>query len=289
MIIGYPPGGASDITARLMGQWLSERLGQPFIIESRPGGGTNIATEAVVHAPPDGYTLLLVAPANAINATLYKKLNFNFIHDIAPVAGLIRFPNVMQVNPSVPAKTVPEFIAYAKANPGKLNMASAGNGSTPHVSGELFKMMTGVNMVHVPYRGAALALTDLISGQVQVMFENPLSSIEFIRTGKLRPLAVTTATRSEVLPDLPTVSDFVPGYEASGWFGVGVPKGTPDEIIDKLNKEINAILADPKAKARFAELGASLMPGSPADFGKFVADETDKWAKVVKFSGARPD
>ena len=289
LIIGYPPGGASDITARLMGQWLSERLGQPFIIESRPGGGTNIATEAVVHAPPDGYTLLLVAPANAINATLYKKLNFNFIRDIAPVAGLIRFPNVMQVNPSVPAKTVPEFIAYAKANPGKLNMASAGNGSTPHVSGELFKMMTGVNMVHVPYRGAALALTDLIGGQVQVMFENPLSSIEFFRTGKLRPLAVTTATRSEVLPDLPTVSDFVPGYEASGWFGVGVPKGTPDEIIDKLNKEINAILADPKAKARFAGLGASLMPGSPADFGKFVADETDKWAKVVKFSGARPD
>ena len=289
LIVGYPPGGAADITARLMGQWLSERLGQPFIIESRPGGATNIATEAVVHAPPDGYTLLLVAPANAINATLFKKLNFNFIHDIAPVAGLIRFPNVMQVNPSVPAKTVPEFIAYAKANPGKLNMASAGNGSTPHVSGELFKMMTGVNMVHVPYRGAALALTDLIGGQVQVMFENPLSSIEFIRTGKLRPLAVTTATRSEVLPDLPTVSDVVPGYEASGWFGVGVPKGTPDEIIDKLNKEINAILADPKAKARFAELGASLMPGSPADFGKFVADETDKWAKVVKFSGARPD
>ena len=289
LIIGYPPGGAADITARLIGQWLSERIGQPIIIESRPGGGTNIATEAVVHAPPDGYTLLLVAPANAINATLFKKLNFNFIHDIAPVAGLIRFPNVMQVNPSVPAETVPEFIAYAKANPGKLNMASAGNGSTPHVSGEMFKMMTGVNMVHVPYRGAALALTDLIGGQVQVMFENPLSSIEFIRTGKLRPLAVTTATRSEVLPDLPTVSDFVPGYEASGWFGVGVPKGTPDEIIDKLNKEINAILADPKAKARFAELGASLMPGSPADFGKFVADETDKWAKVVKFSGARPD
>ena len=289
LIVGYPPGGAADITARLMGQWLSERLGQPFIIESRPGGATNIATEAVVHSPPDGYTLLLVPAANAINATLYEKLNFNFIHDIAPVAGLIRFPNVMQVNPSVPAKTVPEFIAYAKANPGKLNMASAGNGSTPHVSGELFKMMTGVNMVHVPYRGAALALTDLIGGQVQVMFENPLSSIEFIRTGKLRPLAVTTATRSEVLPDLPTVSDFVPGYEASGWFGVGVPKGTPDEIIDKLNKEINAILADPKAKARFAELGASLMPGSPADFGKFVADETDKWAKVVKFSGARPD
>ena len=288
-IIGYPPGGSADLTARLLGQWLSERLGQPFVIESRPGASTNIATEAVVRAPPDGYTLLLVAPANAINATLYEKLNFNFIHDIAPVAGIIRFPNVMVVNPLVPAKTVPEFIAYAKANPGRLNMASSGNGSTIHVSGELFKMMTGVNMVHVPYRGAALALTDLIGGQVQVMFENPLSSIEFIRAGKLRPLAVTTATRSEVLPDLPTVSDFVPGYEASGWFGVGVPKGTPDEIIDKLNKEINAILSDPKAKARFAELGASLMPGSPADFGKFVADETDKWAKVVKFSGARPD
>ena len=289
LIVGYPPGGAADITARLMGQWLSERLGQPFIIESRPGGATNIATEAVVHSPPDGYTLLLVPAANAINATLYEKLNFNFIHDIAPVAGLIRFPNVMQVNPSVPAKTVPEFIAYAKANPGKINMASAGNGSTPHVSGELFKMMTGVNMVHVPYRGAAPALTDLISGQVQVMFENPLSSIEFIRAGKLRPLAVTTATRSEVLPDLPTVSDFVPGYEASGWFGIGAPKDTPAEIVGKLNREINAILADPKAKVRFAELGASLIPGSPADFGKFVADETDKWAKVVKFSGARPD
>ena len=289
LIIGYPPGGSADITARLIGQWLSERLGQPFIIESRPGASTNIATEAVVHAPSDGYTLLLVAPANAINATLYEKLNFDFIRDIAPVAGLIRFPNVMQVNPSVPAKTVPEFIAYAKANPGKLNMASAGNGSTTHVSGELFKMMTGVNMVHVPYRGAAPALTDLISGQVQVIFENPLSSIEFIRAGKLRPLAVTTATRSEVLPDLPTVADFVPGYEASAWYGIGAPKETPAEIIDKLNKEINAILTDPKAKARLADLGASVIPGSPADFGKFVADETDKWAKVVKFSGAKPD
>jgi tripartite-type tricarboxylate transporter receptor subunit TctC len=289
LIIGYPPGGSADITARLMGQWLSERLGQPFIIESRPGASTNIATEAVVHAPPDGYTLLLVAPANAINATLYEKLNFNFIRDIAPVAGLIRFPNVMEVNPSVPAKTVPEFIAYAKANPGKLNMASAGNGSTTHVSGELFKMMTGVNMVHVPYRGAAPALTDLISGQVQVIFENPLSSIEFIRAGKLRPLAVTTATRSEVLPDLPTVSDFVPGYEASAWYGVGVPMGTPAEVTDRLNKEINAILADPKVKARFAELGASLIAGSPADFGKLVAEETEKWSKVVKFSGAKPD
>jgi tripartite-type tricarboxylate transporter receptor subunit TctC len=289
LIIGYPPGGSADITARLIGHWLSERLGQPFIVESRPGASTNIAAEAVVHAPSDGYTLLLVAPANAINATLYEKLNFDFIRDIAPVAGLIRFPNVLQVNPSVPAKTVPEFIAYAKANPGKLNMASAGNGSTTHVSGELFKMMTGVSMVHVPYRGAAPALTDLISGQVQVTFENPMASIEFIRAGKLRALAVTTATRSEVLPDLPTVGDFVPGYEASAWYGIGAPRGTPDEIINKLNKEINTILTDPKSKARLADLGASVIPGSAFDFGKLIADETDKWAKVVKFSGARPD
>jgi tripartite-type tricarboxylate transporter receptor subunit TctC len=240
LIIGYPPGGSADMTARLMGQWLSERLGQTFIIESRPGAATNIATEAVVHAPPDGYTLLLVAPANAINVTLYEKLNYNFVHDIAPVAGLIRFPNVMEVNPSVPAKTVPEFIAYAKANPGKLNMASSGNGSTIHVSGELFKMMTGISMIHVPYRGGAPALTDMISGQVQVMFDNVPTSIEFIRAGKLRPLAVTTAQRSEVLPDLPTVADFVPGYEASAWYGVGAPKGTPAEIIDKLNSEMSA-------------------------------------------------
>jgi tripartite-type tricarboxylate transporter receptor subunit TctC len=289
LIIGYPPGGSADITARLMGQWLSERLGQQFVIESRPGAGTNIATEAVVRAAPDGYTLLLVAPANAINATLYDKLNYNFIRDIAPVAGLIRFPNVMVVNPSVPAKTIPEFIAYAKANPGKLNMASSGNGSTIHVSGELFKMMTGVNMVHVPYRGGAPALTDMISGQVQVMFDNVPTSIEFIRAGKLRPLAVTTAARSDVLPDLPTVADFVPGYEASAWYGVGAPKGTPDEIIDRLNKEINAILADPKTKARLAELGATVLAGSPADFGKLVAEETEKWGKVVKFSGAKPD
>ena len=288
-IIGYPPGGSADITARLLGQWLSERLGQPFVIESRPGASTNIATEAVVRAPPDGYTLLLVAPANAINATLYEKLNFNFISDIAPVAGIIRFPNVMVVNPSVPAKTVPEFIAYAKANPGRLNMASSGNGSTIHVSGELFKMMTGVNMIHVPYRGGAPALTDMISGQVQVMFDNVPTPIEFIRAGKLRALAVTTATRSEVLPDLPTVADFVPGYEASAWYGVGVPKGTPDDVIDKLNKEINAVLSEPKAKARLADLGASLLAGSPADFGKLVADETEKWGKVVKFSGAKPD
>jgi tripartite-type tricarboxylate transporter receptor subunit TctC len=289
LIIGYPPGGSADMTARLMGQWLSERLGQTFVIESRPGAATNIATEAVVHAPPDGYTLLLVAPANAINVTLYEKLNYNFVHDIAPVAGLIRFPNVMEVNPSVPAKTVPEFIAYAKANPGKLNMASSGNGSTIHVSGELFKMMTGISMIHVPYRGGAPALTDMISGQVQVMFDNVPTSIEFIRAGKLRPLAVTTAQRSEVLPDLPTVADFVPGYEASAWYGVGAPKGTPAEIIDKLNSEINAILANPKTKSRFAELGASLIGGSPADFGRLVVEETDKWGKVVRFSGAKPD
>ena len=289
LIIGYPPGGSADMTARLMGQWLSERLGQTFVIESRPGAATNIATEAVVHAPPDGYTLLLVAPANAINVTLYEKLNYNFVHDIAPVAGLIRFPNVMEVNPSVPAKTVPEFIAYAKANPGKLNMASSGNGSTIHVSGELFKMMTGISMIHVPYRGGAPALTDMISGQVQVMFDNVPTSIEFIRAGKLRPLAVTTVQRSEVLPDLPTVADFVPGYEASAWYGVGAPKGTPAEIIDKLNSEINAILANPKTKSRFAELGASLIGGSPADFGRLVVEETDKWGKVVRFSGAKPD
>ncbi len=289
LIIGYPPGGSADITARLMGQWLSERLGQQFVIESRPGAGTNIATEAVVRAAPDGYTLLLVAPANAINATLYDKLNYNFIRDVAPVAGLIRFPNVMVVNPSVPANTIPEFIAYAKANPGKLNMASSGNGSTIHVSGELFKMMTGVNMVHVPYRGGAPALTDIISGQVQVMFDNVPTSIEFIRADKLRPLAVTTAARSDVLPDLPTVADFVPGYEASAWYGIGAPKGTSDEIIDRLNKEINAILADPKAKARLADLGATVLAGSPADFGKLVAEETEKWGKVVKFSGAKPD
>jgi tripartite-type tricarboxylate transporter receptor subunit TctC len=272
-----------------MAQWLTERLGQSFVVESRPGGGTNIATEAVVRAQPDGYTLLLVAPANAINASLYDKMNFNFLRDIAPVAGLIRFPNVVVVNPAVPAKTIPELIAYAKANPGKLNMASSGNGSTIHVSGELFKMMTGINMVHVPYRGGAPALTDMVGGQVQVMFDNMPTSIEFVRAGKLRPLAVTTATRSDVLPDLPTVAEFVPGYEASAWYGIGAPKGTPAEIVDKLNKEINAILADAKTKARFGELGASLLAGTPAEFGKLVAEETEKWAKVVKFAGAKPD
>ena len=289
MIIGYPPGGSADITARLTGQWLSERLGQPVIIESRPGAATNLATEAVVRAAPDGYTLLLVAPANAINATLYDKLNFNFLRDIAPVAGIIRFPNVVVVNPSLPIKTIPELIAYAKANPGRLNMASSGNGSTIHMSGELFKMMTGINMVHVPYRGGAPALTDLMGGQVHVMFDNVPTSAEHIKAGKLRGLAVTSTARSEVLPDLPTVADFLPGYEASAWYGLGMPKNTPDEIIDKVNKTMNAILADPKSQARFAELGASLLPGSAADFGKLLADETEKWGKVVKFAGAKPD
>ena len=289
MIIGYPPGGSADMTARLMAQWLSERLGQTVVIESRPGGGTNIATEAVVRAPPDGYTLLLVAPANAINASLYDKLNYNFIRDMAPVAGLIRFPNVVVVNPSVPVKTIPELIAYAKANPGKLNMASSGNGSTIHVSGELFKMLTGIKMVHVPYRGGAPALTDLISGQVHVMFDNLPTSIEYIRAGKLRGLAVTSTERSHLLPDVPTVSDYVPGYEASAWYGLGVPTGTPPAVIERLNEATNAVLADPKTLARFADLGATLLAGSAADFGKLVADETEKWAKVVKFSGAKPD
>jgi tripartite-type tricarboxylate transporter receptor subunit TctC len=284
-IIGYTPGGSADIAARLMGQWLSERLGQSFIVESRPGAGSNIGTEAVIRSPPDGYTILLAAPANAINATLYGKLNYNFLRDIAPVAGIIRFPNVMEVNPSVPAKTAPEFITYAKANPGKINFASSGNGSTIHMSGELFKMMTGVDLVHVPYRGSAQALTDMLGGQVQVMFDNVPTSLEHIRSGKLRPLAVTTSMRSEVLPDVPTVADFVPGYESSAWYGVGAPKGTPPEIIDMLNRAINAGLADPKLKARFAELSAAVLPGSPADFGKLLVDETEKWAKVVKFSG----
>jgi len=289
LIIGYTPGGSADLTSRLMAQWLSERLGQQFLVESRPGAGTNLATEAVVNAPPDGYTLLLVAPANAINATLYEKLNHNFLRDIAPVAGINRFPNVMEVNPSVPAKTVPEFIAYAKANPGKLNMASSGPGSTIHVSGELFKMMTGINMVHVPYRGGAPALTDMIAGQVQVMFDNLPTSIEYVRAGRLRPLAVTGTTRSKLLPDIPTVADFVPGYEASAWYGIGAPKNTPAELINKLNTTINAILAEPVVKERFDSMGATLITGSAAEFGKYVAEETEKWAKVVKFSGAKPD
>ena len=287
ILVGYTPGGSADITARLIGQWLSERLGQQFVIENRPGGGTNIAAEAVVRAEPDGYTLLLVPPAAAINPTLYSKLNFDFLKDTEPVAGLIRFPNVVVVNPSLPIKTIPELIAYAKANPGKLNMASSGNGSTIHMSGELFKMLTGINMVHVAYRGAAPALTDLIGGQVQVMFDNIPTSAEHVKSGKLRGLAVTSTTRSEVLPDLPLVADYLPGYEASAWYGIAAPKNTPPEIVAKLNKEINAALVEPKAKARFGELGAMLLSGSPADFRKLVADETEKWGKVVKFSGAK--
>jgi tripartite-type tricarboxylate transporter receptor subunit TctC len=289
LIIGYTPGGSADLTARLMGQWLSERLGQSFVIENRPGGGTNIATEAALRAAPDGYSLLLVAPANAINATLYSKLNFNFLQEMVPIAGIIRFPNVVVVNPEVPVKTIPELIAYAKANPGKLNMASSGNGSTIHMSGELFKMLTGIDMLHVPYRGGAPALTDLLSGQVQVMFDNIPTCAEHVKSGKLRGLAVTSTTRSEVLPDLPTVADFLPGYEASAWYGLAAPKGTPPEIVETLNKAVNAILADPAAKTRFGELGAILLPGSAVDFGKLVADETDKWGKVVKFAGAKVD
>jgi tripartite-type tricarboxylate transporter receptor subunit TctC len=289
IIIGAPPGGPTDTSARLIGQWLSERLGQPFIIDNRPGAGTNIGTEAVVRAPADGHTLLLVSTANAINATLYDKLNFNFIRDIAPVASIIRQPFVLLVHPSVPAKTVSEFIDYAKANPGKLNMASAGNGTGTHVAGELFKMMAGVNMVHVPYRGAAPAMTDLIAGQVQVMFIVPVTAIEHIKAGKLRALAVTTATRSEALPDIPTVGDFVPGYQASAWFGIGVPNNTPAEIVDKLNREINAALADLKIKARFAAEGGGQLALSPADFGKLIVEETEKWAKVVKVAGIKPE
>jgi tripartite-type tricarboxylate transporter receptor subunit TctC len=289
VVVGYTPAGSADITARLMGQWMSERLGQTVVIENRPGAGTNLATEGVIRAPADGYTLLLVAPANAINASLFEKLNHNYAKDIAPVAGINRFANVMEVHPSVPAKTVPEFIAYAKANPGKLSMASSGAGSTIHLSGELFKMLTGIQMTHVPYRGSAPALTDMISGQVQVMFDNIPSSIQHIRAGKLRPLAVTGTTRSDLLPEVPTVADYLPGYEASAWYGFGAPRGTPPDIIEKLNKTVNAILADPAVKAKFAEMGATLIVSSPADFAKYVADETEKWGKVVKFSGAKPD
>lgn len=282
IIVGFPAGSAGDIIARLMGQWLSERLGQPFIIENRPGAGANIGTEAVVRAPPDGHTLLQVASANAINATLYDKLNFNFIRDIAPVATIVRGPFVMMVNPSIPARTVPEFIAYAKANPGKINFASVGNGTTPHVGGELFKIMTGVNMVHVPYRGSPPVLTDLIAGQVQMSFVAAVAAIEYIRAGKLRALAVTTTTRLDVLPDLPTVGEFVPGFEASIWFGIGAPMNTPTEIVDRLNKEINAGLADPTIKARLTDLGGTALAGSPSDFGKLITEETEKWAKVIR-------
>jgi tripartite-type tricarboxylate transporter receptor subunit TctC len=289
LIVPIAPAGGSDITARLIGQWLSERLGQPFIIENRPGGGTNIGTEAVVRAPADGYTLLMVGSYNATNAALYDKLNFNFIRDIAPVAGVFRGPYVMVVNPSVPAKSLPEFIAYAKANPRKVNMASAGNGTTPHLAGELFKMMAGVDMVHVPYRGGGPALNDLLGGQVQVYFATTVSSIGYIRAGRLRGLAVTAATRSDALPDIPTVAEFVPGYEVSTCYGVGAPKATPAEIVEKLNKEINAGLADPKIKARLADLGGDVLALSPADFGKLMADETEKWGKVVNFTGIKAD
>ena len=284
-VVPYTPGGGTDITARIMAQWLSERLGQQFVIENKPGAGNNIGTETVVHSPPDGYTLLLVNPANAINATLYPKLSFNFLRDIVPVGGVMRVPNVMEVNPDVPAKTVAEFIAYAKANPGKVNWATSGNGTSVHLSGELFKLMTGVQMANIPYKGSAPALTDLIAGTVQVIFDNMPPSLPHIRAGKLRALAVTTATRSDALPDVPTVAETVPGYEASAFYGMGVPKGTPPEIIDKLNKEINAALADPNVKARLADLGGMLIPGSPADFGKLVAAETEKWAKVIKDGG----
>ena len=289
LVVGYAAGGGADITARLIAQWLSERLGQQFIVENRTGAATNIGTEAVVHGPADGYTLLLAHTANAINATLYEKLNFNFIRDIVPVAAIMRVPGVMVVNPSLPAKTVSEFIAYAKANPGKINMASGGAGGPDHMSGELFKTMTGVNMLHVPYRGLSPALTDLLGGQVQVIFSSLPAAIEYIKNGKLRALAVTTATRFEGLPDIPTVGEFVPGYEASQWYGIGAPKNTPAEVVDKLNKEINAALADPKMKARLADLGGTLLPGSPADFGKLIADEIEKWAKVVRTSGAKAD
>ena len=289
VVVGFAAGQAIDILARLIGQSLSERLGQQFIIENRPGGGGNIATEAVVRAPPDGYTLLAVGSNNMINATLYEKLNFDFIRDIALVASIYRVPQVMEVNPSFPAKTLPELIAYAKANPGKINFASAGNGSVAHVTGELFKMMAGVNMQHVPYRGAAPALTDLLGGQVHLMFDNMPSSIEHIKAGKLRPLAVTATARLEGLPDVPTVADFLPGFETSAWAGIGAPKNTPAEIIDQLNRETNAALADPKLKARIADLGGMVFPLSPAEYEKRVAEETEKWGKVVKFSGARPD
>jgi tripartite-type tricarboxylate transporter receptor subunit TctC len=289
LIVGFPAGGAADITARLMGQWLSDRLGQPVVIENRAGAGTNIGTEAVVKASPDGYTLLLISAANTINATLYDRLNFNFIRDIAPVAGLIRGPLVMEVHPSVPARTVPEFIAYAKAHPGRINMGSAGNGTPGHMSGELFKMTTGLDLVHVPYRGGAPALTDLLAGQVQVMFDNLPTSIEYIRAGRLQALAVTTAARSQMLPELPTVSEFVPGYEVSSWFGIGAPRNTSPNIIEKLNAEVGIALADSGLQSRIAELSSTPLPLSPQELAALVATETEKWAKVIKFSGAKAE
>ncbi len=289
IVVGFTAGGSTDIGARLIGQWLQDRLGQPFVIENRPGAGTNIATESVVRAPPDGYTLLMVGPSSAVNATLYDKLSFVFLRDIAPVASLIRQPQLMLANPSVAAKTVPELIAYAKANPGKITMASAGIGSTGHLVGEFFKMTAGVNLVHVPYRGAGPALTDLLGGQVMTSFAGISGSIEYVRTGKLRALAVTTTTRSEALPDVPTVSEFVPGFEAGDWLGIGAPRNTPAEIIDRLNKEVAAALADPKIKARFADLGGTPLVLTPSEFGKLVADETEKWAKVIRAANIKPE
>jgi tripartite-type tricarboxylate transporter receptor subunit TctC len=289
LIVGFAAGGSTDISARLIAQWLTERLGQTFVVENRGGAGSNIGTEAVVNAPADGYTLLVGATANAINATLYDKLNFNFMRDTVPVGGIIRVPNVMEVNLSVPARTVPEFIAYAKANPDRISMASGGVGASSHMSGELFKFMAGINMVHVPYRGVAPALTDLIGGQVQVLFDTMPNTIEYIKAGKLRALAVTTTMRNAAMPDLPTVAEFLPGYESSAWYGVSAPKGTPAEIIDKLNKEINAGLADPKLSARLVDLGGILIQGSAADFGKLIADETEKWAKVIRAANIRPE
>jgi tripartite-type tricarboxylate transporter receptor subunit TctC len=289
LLVGFGAGGAPDILARLMAQWLSDRLGQPFVVENRVGGSSGIATEAVVQAPADGQTLLLASLANAVNATLYDKLNYNFLRDIAPVAGISRDPNVMVVVPSFPAKTVPEFIAYAKANPGKINMASPGVGTSPHMAGELFKFMTGVDMAHVAYRGSPPALTDLLAGQVQVYFAPISAAIGYVRDGRLRALAVTTATRTDALPDIPAVAEFVPGYDSSGFYGIGAPKSTPADIVDKLNKEINAGLADATLKARLAALGSVAFPGSPADFGKLVTDETEKWAKVIKFANIKPE
>jgi tripartite-type tricarboxylate transporter receptor subunit TctC len=289
IVVGFTAGGSTDIGARLIGQWLQERLGQSFVIENRPGAGTNIATESVVRAPPDGYTLLMIGPSSAVNATLYDKLNFVFLRDIAPVASVIRQPQILLANPSVTAKTVPEFIAYAKANPGKITMASAGVGSAGHLVGEFFKLTTGVDLVHVPYRGAGPALTDLLGGQVSMSFAGIAGSIEYIRTGRLRALAVTTATRSDALPDVPTVGESVPGFEAGDWLGVGAPRNTPAEIVNQLNKEITAALADPKIKARFADLGGTPLALTPAEFGKLIADETEKWAKVIRAANIKPE
>jgi tripartite-type tricarboxylate transporter receptor subunit TctC len=289
LIVGFAAGGSTDISARLMAQWLTERLGQAFVVENRPGAGSNIAAEAVVNAPADGYTLLVGATANAINATLYDKLNFNFTRDTVPVAGIIRVPNVMEVNLSVPVRSVPEFITYAKANPGKISMASGGVGASSHMSGELFKFMTGINMVHVPYRGVAPALADLIGGQVQVLFDTMPNTIEYIKTGKVRALAVTTTTRNPAMPDLPTVAEFLPGYESSAWYGVSAPKGTPADIVEKLNKEINAGLSDPKLGARLADLGGISIQGSSADYGKLIAEETEKWARVIRAANVKAE